>query len=64
MSAPKKLALDEQEPLYDDPTACPQSVHTTRHFRDILYLKGEGQEPADIMFVTTAVEEEDAAETI
>lgn len=61
---PTNVALDEQEPLYDDPSACPGSVTSTRRYRDILYLKGEGAEPADVMVVALGVEEEDAAETI
>lgn len=62
------LALDELEPPYDDPTQQPKTLTRNRHMHDrqILYVAGRApvkdQEQYDIMFVTTAVEEDEATQ--
>lgn len=62
------MALDELEPPYDDPSQQPKTLTRNRHMHDrqILYVAGRApvkdQQQYDIMFVTTAVEEDEAAQ--
>ena len=66
----KVLALDEIEPPYDQPEKCPKSLTKTRRVDGVLYVAGKPpakyehteEVQSDIMFVTTAVEEEEAQE--
>ncbi len=66
----KVLALDEVEPPYDQPESCPKSITKTRRVDGVLYVAGKpparhehtDEVQADIMFVATAVEEEEAQE--
>ena len=66
----KVLALDEIEPPYDQPEKCPKSLTKTRRIDGVLYVAGKPpaahehteEVQSDIMFVTTAVEEEEAKE--
>lgn len=66
----KVLALDEIEPPYDQPEKRPKSLTKTRRIDGVLYVAGKppakyehtDEVQSDIMFVTTAVEEEEAQE--
>jgi uracil-DNA glycosylase family 4 len=66
----KVLALDEIEPPYDQSDKCPKSLTKTRRVDGVLYVAGKPpakhehteEVQSDIMFVTTAVEEEEAQE--
>ena len=59
-------ALDEIEPPYDQPDKQPQTLTRTRHIDNVLYVAGrapiEGQTEYDIMFITGAVEEDEATQ--
>lgn len=58
--------LEELQPDYEDLASQPKTLTKTRKIKDVLHVAGrspvEGQEQYDIMFVTTAVEEEEATE--
>ena len=62
------LAMDELEPPYDDLEHQPKTLTRNRHIHDrqILYVAGRApvkdREQYDIMFVTTAVEEDEATQ--
>lgn len=66
----KVLALDEIEPPYDQPEKCPKTLKETGRRDGVLYVAGKRparhehteEVQADIMFVATAVEEEEAQE--
>ena len=66
----KVLALDETEPPYDQPDKCPKTLTKTRRIDGVLYVAGKPPAKhehtdgvqSDIMFVTVAVEDEEAQE--
>lgn len=66
----KVLALDEIEPPYAEPEKCPKSLTKTRRIDNVLYVAGKPPTKhehtdavqSDVMFITTAVEEEEAQE--
>lgn len=63
--AEKFQALSEKEPDYDNPSACPKTLTRNRHIDGIFYVAGRApvadQSQYDVMFVTTSVDEEEAA---
>ena len=66
----KVLALDEIEPPYDQPEKCPKSLTKSRKVDGVFYVAGKppakhehtDEVQSDIMFIATAVEEEEAQE--
>lgn len=65
-STRRGATLEEIQPNYDDPSGQPKTLTRSRHISDVLYVAGrapvEGKEEYDIMFVTGAVEEDEAAQ--
>jgi len=62
----KPLTLEEVEPPYDDESQQPKTLTRTvrKHDGKVLYVAGKGPAHADIMFVASAVQEEEASETV
>jgi uracil-DNA glycosylase family 4 len=57
--------LEELQPPYDEAAKCPRTLTKTRHIDGVLYVAGRAlvdkQEEYDIMFVTSSLEEDEAA---
>ena len=57
--------LEELQPPYDEVAECPRTLTKTRHIDGVLYVAGRAlvdkQEEYDIMFVTSSLEEDEAA---
>ena len=62
----KPLTLEEVEPPYDDISQCPKSLTKTayKHGKSVLYVAGKGKPDADIMIVASALQEEEAEDSI
>lgn len=60
------MTLEELQPDYDDASKQPKTLVKTRHIDGVLYVAGrapvEGQTEYDIMFISVAVEEEEAVQ--
>lgn len=71
-SGDRVLALDEIEPPYDHIDKCPKSLTKTRRIDGVLYVAGKppsrhehtDEVGSEIMFVATAVEEDEAKEVV
>lgn len=63
MSNHRVRSLEEVQPPYEEFDLCPQEIKKTGNIRGYLYVAGQGPTDSDVMFVATAVQEEEAAQS-